>query len=231
MPAPRAKARETSPQPLVPELSVSSREEFLASFDASFEYGGIFCPTRMKLNEGDPVVVRVGLGRRKPAVLFHGRVAWRRAGRHSQKIRAGLGVAFDSEGPSKTEFLMEFGQNQDERSRRRHERIRVEVPVSWRLSGSASVEARARGTLSDIGRGGAFVRSVDLVPEETEIVLELEPPGAQVAMAVTARVTRSVRGPDAGFGVQWRARDAGGSKRIRELVRRLTGGARAAASP
>jgi Tfp pilus assembly protein PilZ len=224
MPATRAKSRETSGGPPVHALAVSSREEFLANFDASFAHGGIFCPTRKKLNEGDRVVIRVGLGRRQPAVLIAGRVAWRRAGRHSQKIRAGLGIAFEAEGPGKTEFLMDLGRVQDERSRRRHERIRVEVPVSWRLSGSASVGGHARGMLSDIGRGGAFVRSGALVPEDSEIVLELEPPGAQVAMAVTARVTRSVKGgPDAGFGVRWRARDAGGSKRIRELVRRLTG--------
>ena len=42
-------------------------------------------------------------------------------------------------------------------------------------------------------------------------------------MAFTARVAwTAAQGPEAGFGVEWRARDAGGGKRIRELVRRLT---------
>ena len=29
-------------------------------------------------------------------------------------------------------------------------------------------------------------------------------------------------GEESGFGIEWRARDAGGGRRIRELVRRLT---------
>ena len=42
-------------------------------------------------------------------------------------------------------------------------------------------------------------------------------------MEFTARVAWTAgAGAEQGFGVEWRARDAGGGKRIRELVRRLT---------
>jgi Tfp pilus assembly protein PilZ len=212
------------PRPVegLPELVVRNRKEFLANYDPSFPYGGIFCPTRRKLVEGEPVVVRVRLGRRQPPVLIHGRVAWRRAGRHTQKIRAGLGIEFFREERSKSSFVLDLARaGEAVRSRRRHERLPVEVPVSWRMSDGG---AGARGVLSDIGRGGAFVRSTEPAPHDADVVLEVEPPGAQVAMAFAARVTWIVpAGANAGFGVKWRARDAGGGKRIRELVRRLTG--------
>jgi hypothetical protein len=53
--------------------------------------------------------------------------------------------------------------------------------------------------------------------------VEIAPPGAEVPMAFTARVAWTGKsGEDSGFGIEWRARDAGGGRRIRELVRRLT---------
>ena len=127
---------------------------------------------------------------------------------------------------AKIDYLLDLAKaGEAVRSRRRHERLPVEIPVNWHLPGAG---APARGILRDIGRGGAFVRSSSPVPSDAEVVLELSPPGAQVAMAFTARVAwTAALGAEAGFGVEWRARDAGGGKRIRELVRRLT----AAASP
>jgi len=148
-------------------------------------------------------------------------VLWRRPGRHLQKIRAGICVEFLPSEHSNLEYLLDLAKaGTGVRSRRRHERLPVEVPVSWHQPGGNSP---ARGILRDIGRGGAFVRTSSIARSDAEVVLELSPPGAQVAMAFTARVAWIVpQGSDAGFGVEWRARDAGGGKRIRELVRRLT---------
>jgi hypothetical protein len=42
-------------------------------------------------------------------------------------------------------------------------------------------------------------------------------------MSFEGRIAWTARGGHApGFGFEWRARDAGGGRRIRELVRRLT---------
>jgi Tfp pilus assembly protein PilZ len=203
------------------EFGFRNRREFLAGFDQTFPQGGVFCPTRRKVLEGAPAVVRVNLGRRQPSLLLFGQVAWRRAGRHLQKIRAGVCVEFLPSERAKLDYLMDLARAGDAvRSRRRHERLPVEVPVNWHVTGAGQI---ARGILRDIGRGGAFVRSSALAPSDSEVVLEVSPPGAQIAMEFTARVAWTVpKGVDTGFGIEWRARDSGGGKRIRELVRRLT---------
>jgi Tfp pilus assembly protein PilZ len=164
----------------------------------------------------------VNLGRRQPPLVIAGRVVWRRAGRHLQKIRAGICVEFLPSERSKIEYLLDLAKaGAAVRSRRRHERLPVEVPVNWHQPGGAA--SPTSGMLRDIGRGGAFIRSDEPAPSDAEVVLELSPPGAQVAMEFTARVAWSAaQGSEPGFGIEWRARDAGGGKRIRELVRRLT---------
>jgi Tfp pilus assembly protein PilZ len=203
------------------ELALRSRQEFIGGYDASLSHGGVFCPTRRKATKGAPALVKVNLGRRQPPLLISGRVVWRRPGRHLQKIRAGICIEFLPGEKAKVEYLLDLAKAGDTvRSRRRHERLPVEVPVNWHLPGAA---APARGVLRDIGRGGAFVKSAAPAPNDAEVVLELSPPGAQVAMEFTARVAWTAgTGSEQGFGVEWRARDAGGGKRIRELVRRLT---------
>jgi Tfp pilus assembly protein PilZ len=221
----KSSAEGRSHQPVTPpplELGLRNRQEFVAGYEDSAAGGGaVFCPTRRKANKGSLVNVRVNLGRRQPPLLIAGRVLWRRPGRHLQKIRAGICVEFLAAERPKVEYLLDLAKaGTGVRSRRRHERLPVEVPVSWHQQGA---HAPARGILRDIGRGGAFIRTSSVARNDAEVVLELSPPGAQVAMAFTARVAWIVpQGSDAGFGVEWRARDAGGGKRIRELVRRLT---------
>ena len=76
--------------------------------------------------------------------------------------------------------------------------------------------------LRDIGRGGAFVRTAEPLPIAADVVLKVSPPGAEVAMPLSARVAwKGGLAGEAGFGVEWKARDAGGTRRIKELVRRI----------
>jgi len=106
------------------------------------------------------------------------------------------------------------------KSRRRHERSLMALPVFFRPPGA---QQPLEGTLRDIGRGGAFVSAGASVPLDVDVILELLAPGAATSMDVIGRVVwTGARGEQVGFGVEWRARDAGGSRRIRELVRRLT---------
>jgi hypothetical protein len=70
-----------------------------------------------------------------------------------------------------------------------------------------------------------------LIHGETDIVLKMAPPGAEVAMPVSARIAWIAAGKsvEPGFGIAWKVRDAGGGRRIKELVRRMEylGGAEA----
>ena len=102
---------------------------------------------------------------------------------------------------------------------RRHQRLPVELPVVWQVQGMLQDKA---GVLRDIGRGGAFVKTEEPFPTEGDIVLKVSPPGAEVAMPLSARVAwMGQTGGEHGFGVEWKARDAGGTRRIKELVRRI----------
>jgi Tfp pilus assembly protein PilZ len=170
---------------------------------------------------GDPVSVKVRLGRRQPPMVIFGQVAWRRPGRHLLKIRAGIGVEFLPGEQVKCEYLLEMANSgESTHSRRRHERIPVNLPITWRPTGS---NEGLQGQLRDVGRGGAFVLSTATVPYEAEVVLEITPPGAEVPMAFIGRVAWTGKAGEGNvFGIKWRARDAGGGRRIKELVRRLT---------
>jgi Tfp pilus assembly protein PilZ len=207
----------------MPEFEVRNAGEFLAGYQPSGGNGGVFCPTRSKLQVGELVSVKVRLGRRQPPMVIHGRVAWRRPGRHLLKIRAGIGVDFLLGEQVKCDYLLELARSGTSiRSRRRHERIPVDLAITWRPLGSNS---DLQGKLRDVGRGGAFVLSTASVPYESQVVLEIVPPGAEIPMAFIGRVAWTGKtGEENVFGIEWRARDAGGGRRIKELVRRLTAG-------
>jgi Tfp pilus assembly protein PilZ len=202
------------------EFVIKNASEFHAAYQPSGGNGGVFCPTRSKLQPGDPVSVKVRLGRRQPPMIILGRIAWRRPGRHLLKIRAGVGVEFLPSERVKCDYLLEMANSGPTmRSRRRHERVVVDLPIVWRPLGSTF---DLHGKLRDIGRGGAFVLSPASVPDEAQVVIELAPPGAEVPMAFIGRVAWTGRtGEENVFGIEWRARDAGGGRRIKELVRRL----------
>jgi Tfp pilus assembly protein PilZ len=214
----RAAATATDPDA---QLVIRNSREFAALHQANNADGGIFYPTRKKLPVGKLVTLKVRLGRRQPPLLLYGKVAWRRPGRHLEKIRAGIGIELLPTERAKSDYLLQLARSGETvKSRRRHERVPVDLPVSWRPVGASE---GLRGRLRDVGRGGAFVQSGELVRGDDQVVVEIAPPGAEVPMAFTARVAWTGKsGDDAGFGIEWRARDAGGGRRIRELVRRLT---------
>jgi Tfp pilus assembly protein PilZ len=208
------------PRALAREFVVKNVREFITAFQPSGGNGGVFCPTRSKLQNGDPVSVKVRLGRRQPPMILYGKVAWRRPGRHLLKIRAGIGVEFVPGEKVKCDYLLDLANSgAGVQSRRRHERVLVDLPIIWRPLGSTE---DLHGKLRDIGRGGAFVLSPASVPDQSQVVIELAPPGAQVPMAFIGRVAWTGKtGDENVFGIEWRARDAGGGRRIKELVRRL----------
>jgi Tfp pilus assembly protein PilZ len=209
-----------SPTGIANEFEIKNVREFRAAYQPSGGHGGVFCPTRSKLAVGAQVEVKVRLGRRQPPMILFGHVAWRRPGRHLLKIRAGIGVEFEPGEHVKCDYLLDLANSGGSvHSRRRHERVLVDLPITWRPVGSTE---DLHGKLRDIGRGGAFVLSPASVPDEAQVVIELAPPGAEVPMAFLGRVAwRGKTGEENVFGIEWRARDAGGGRRIKELVRRL----------
>src|SRR5439155_20048939 len=104
-------------------------------YQPAFDGGGIFFPTREALDEGQRVVVEVRLPGMPQRVLLRGTVAWRRAGRHSAKLRAGLGIEFHPGDAARRDFLLEVARGDVPRDiqARRHRRLPVDLSVEWRV--------------------------------------------------------------------------------------------------
>ena len=195
---------------------------FLDHYLAEPVNGGIFFPTRKPLAIGEGVVVSVRLGKRRSPMLLRGVVVWRRPGKHSTKTKAGIGIEFLPTETQTRDYLVSVARGDaSEQMARRHQRLPVELPVTWQVPGALQDKT---GTLLDIGRGGAFVRTTEALPADIDVVLKVSPPGAEIAMPLSARVAWRGSAGSAngnGFGVEWKARDAGGNRRIKELVRRI----------
>ncbi len=69
--------------------------------------------------------------------------------------------------------------------RRRHHRLPIEVTVRYRLANSASWVDCA---LIEIGVGGALLATPEPLPIDTELTLEIVPPGAAAPLAIACRV-------------------------------------------
>ena len=193
---------------------------FLERYLSELGNGGLFFPTRRPLAIGEVVVVAIRLGRRRSPTLVRGQVVWRRPGKHSTKIKAGIGIEFLSTETQARDYLLAVARGDSaEMVARRHQRLPVELPILWQVPGDLQDNA---GVLRDIGRGGAFVKTEQPLPNHGDIVLKVSPPGAEVAMPLSARVAwKGHPGGEHGFGVEWKARDAGSTRRIKELVRRI----------
>lgn len=197
-----------------------SGEEFLRHYQPAFAAGGLFYPTREALPVGEQVVVEVRFPQLINKTMVRGQVAWCRAGQHRTKIRAGLGIEFHPSEARRREFLIAVAKGQARQAvMRRHRRLPVVLEAHWRQDRERETH---RSQVEDIGPGGAFIRSSAAVPPGTDVVLDIVPPGGVRPIEIAGRVvwSRQVPGED-GFGVEFRCRDAGGVRRLKELVRRL----------
>lgn len=198
-----------------------SCDEFLDAYLPNLEHGGLFYATREALPLGQHVVLDVRLPVLRDALLLRGMIAWRRPGRRRVGQRAGVGVEFMRSESTKRDFLLSLARGADDNDsgKRRHRRLPTELRVDWRVPSTA---VRHLSVLDDIGPGGAFIRTREHQPDGTPVVLELVPPGATAPLAIEGRVAwqRSTPGAE-GFGVEFRCRDAGGLRRLKELVRRI----------
>jgi hypothetical protein len=73
--------------------------------------------------------------------------------------------------------------------------------------------------ISEIGVGGALLTTQEPLPIDTELTLEVVPPGAAAPIAIAGKVSYHV--PSGGSGLRFVSRDGDGDRRLRELIRRL----------
>ncbi|MCS6915202.1 MAG: PilZ domain-containing protein [Myxococcales bacterium] len=193
-----------------------SREEFDEAYAAELPNGGLFVPTTTPLKPGEEVIVEIFCEGLPNKVMIKGEVKSWRPALPRLRVRAGALVAFPPEEVEKKNFLLAALGGEVVPRKRRHARIPVEVPVRYRQLDT--IESKP-GELAEISVGGALLRSDQAMPPlGADVVLEVLPPGGAVPMSIAGRVTYLT---EAGAGVKFLYRDGGGSRRIRELIRRL----------
>jgi Tfp pilus assembly protein PilZ len=192
------------------------RERYLANRPN----GGLFLPTRKIVQPGEPVLLDIRMAELKDHLLVRGVVIDRQRGRRNQGIRAGLFVEFLGSESAKRDHLLALANGPaDVAALRKHRRLPIEMQVDWRVPNQSE---RHISLVDDIGIGGAFLRTAQRPPEGSPVVLELLPPGANLPQSIEGRVAWHRQEPGAeGVGVEFRCRDIGGMRRLRELVRRI----------
>lgn len=196
-------------------------EEFIERYQSTFRNGGLFHPTRKALEPGTQVVLDIRMASLKDSMMVRGKVVWRQRGKRGTDQRAGLGIEFLPFEGAKRDHLLELarGDRAPETAQRRHRRLPIAISVDWRVPNETQ---RHAGRLDDIGTGGVFIRTQEKPEEGTPLVLELPASGRGASQSIEGRVawTRSAPGVE-GVGVEFRCRDIGGMRRLRELIRRI----------
>lgn len=198
-------------------LRIKSADEWreLAPSDTVAE--PIFVPTTDELTAGEAVIVEISSNLLPNKVLMRGQVqAWRPA-LPRMRVRAGATVQIDTDEQVKLTFLHDVlsGKRTDV-PRRRHHRLPVQFACRYRVASSSTFIDSA---ISEIGVGGALLTTPTPLPLETEITIEVMPPGAAAPIAIAGRV--SYHAPSGGSGLRFVSRDGDGDRRLRELIRRL----------
>ena len=177
----------------------------------------IFVPTTDELKAGDQVIVEIASNLLPNKVLIRGSVqAWRPA-LPRMRVRAGATVQLATDEQTKLTFLHEvFTGKRTDVPRRKNSRLPVQFACRYRLTTSPTYVDSA---ISEIGVGGALLTTSSPLPLDTELTIEVTPPGAAAPIAIAGRV--SYHAPSGGSGLRFMSRDGDGDRRLRELIRRL----------
>jgi Tfp pilus assembly protein PilZ len=191
--------------------------EFAEQYQPELPNGGMFCPTTTPLESGEDVIVELSAPNLPNKVLIRGSVKTWRPALPRLRLRAGAVVEFNGDENTKRDFIVEtIAGKRGPSPRRRHTRLPLQIPVRYRTTENPVF---VDGGLTEISVGGGMLSTTDPLPLGTDVVLEILPPGAVMPLPISGRVT--YHGPAGGTGLKFIYRDAGGSRRLRELVRRL----------
>jgi len=177
----------------------------------------VFVPTTDELESGQSVIVEISSQLLPNKVLIRGAVQSWRPALPRMRVRAGATIELVQEEQTKLTFLHEvFAGKRTDVPRRRHHRLPVSVPVRYRVANSSSFVDCG---ISEIGVGGALLTTERPIPIDTEITVEVVPPGAAAPISIAGRISYHV--PNGGSGLRFVSRDGDGDRRLRELIRRL----------
>jgi hypothetical protein len=201
------------------KLRVKTEEEWRDLAPGETVSEPIFVPTTDQVEAGQSVIVEVASQLLPNKVLIRGTVQSWRPALPRMRVRAGATIEIAADEQTKLTFLNEVlsGKKTDV-PRRKHHRLPVSIAVRYRVSGAA---AWTDSDISEIGVGGALLATSEPIPIDTEVLLEVTPPGAAAPLAITSRVSYHVPNNSEATGLKFVTRDSDGDRRLRELIRRL----------
>ncbi|MBC7974743.1 MAG: PilZ domain-containing protein, partial [Myxococcales bacterium] len=174
----------------------------------------VFVPTTDELEPQQAVIIEVSSQLLPNKVLVRGTVQSWRPALPRMRVRAGATIELAADEQVKLTFLHDvFSGKRTDVPRRRHHRLPVSVTVRYRLANSSSFIESA---VSEIGVGGALLTTPEPLPIDTELTIEVTPPGAAAPLAIAGRVSYHV--PSGGTGLRFVSRDGDGDRRLRELI-------------
>jgi hypothetical protein len=192
-------------------------EEFEEYYLPELPNGGMFCPTTSELSPTTSVVVELACDGLPNKVLIRGNVLSWRPALPRMRVRAGATVEFEADEIPKRDFVLQTMHGDRAPTRRRkHTRIPIGIPVMVREVNQ--LEATA-AELREISVSGGLLTGPIQPPVGADIVMEIAPPGSEAPFDLSGRVVYHV-GPNQ-TGVRFLYREGGGSRRLRELVRRF----------
>jgi len=201
------------------KLRIKSIDEWreLAAPSSDLGSGPIFVPTTDEVEAGQQVIIEVSSQLLPNKVLVRGTVQSWRPALPRMRVRAGATIEPSTDEQVKLTFLDDVlaGKRTDV-SRRRHHRLPVSVGVRYRVPDSPSF---IDSEITEIGVGGALLSTPVPLPLETDLTIEIIPPGGASAIAIACKV--SYHTPSGGSGLRFLTRDGDGERRLRELIRRL----------
>jgi hypothetical protein len=194
-----------------------SAEEFRSFYNSDHPDGILFCPTTSELKNEAPVVVEIACKGLPNKVLVRGIVLSWRPALPRLRIRAGAMVRFSPEEAAKRDFVLQTLMGARQATlKRKHTRIPVGLAVKMRVGNEPEpVDAELR----EISVSGGLVASRVQPAIGADVIVDIVPPGGVVPMSIASRVLYH-----AGLGqtgVKFMFREGGGSRRLRELVRRF----------
>jgi len=206
-----------SPAMVILKLRIRTADEWRELAPGESVAEPVFVPTTDELESGQNVIVEISSQLLPNKVLIRGAVQSWRPALPRMRVRAGATIELVSEEQTKLTFLHEvFAGKRTDVPRRRHHRLPVSVAVRYRLANSSTWVDCA---ISEIGVGGALLTTETPIPIDTEITIEVVPPGAAAPISIAGKVSYHV--PNGGSGVRFVSRDGDGDRRLRELIRRL----------
>lgn len=192
-------------------------EEFRSLYQADEPDGGLFCPTTRQLAHGTPVVVELVCKALPNRVLIRGSVVSWRPALPRLRVRAGALVRFAADETQKRDFVLEtLGGKRTPTPKRKHTRIPIGLPAKLRIGAD---QESFPADLKEISVSGALIMCATQPPLGADVVVELMPPGGMAPMDISGRVIYH-SGTDQ-TGIKFLFREGGGSRRLRELVRRF----------